>query len=293
MRLLSFAHEGRPTFGAVVHPDPDDRDGDDRVVDLGGRLDGVSDLNDLLTQGRLDDARRRGRTMRRDRPGRRCRCRRSRSSARSRGPARSSASASTTAVATPSTATVRRRRRSRACSSASRVRSSATNRTSCGHRRASNSTTRARSWRSSARPAGASPRSVPAQHIAGLTLGNEGTIRDWVRHAKFNVTQGKNWESSGSLGPWMVTLDEIGGFDDLHLTTPAATGVGRRGHRRLQLYRRHVARRPRRREEERAGTARQRLSGVVDPSNSPEKIQQNMNNVVTQIFDNHPPKAKS
>ncbi|MCU1359135.1 MAG: 2-hydroxyhepta-2,4-diene,7-dioate isomerase, partial [Ilumatobacteraceae bacterium] len=56
-------------------------------------------------------------------------------------------------------------------------------------------------------------------HIAGLTLGNEGTIRDWVRHAKFNVTQGKNWDSSGSVGPWMVTLDEIGPFDDLHLTT--------------------------------------------------------------------------
>jgi 2-keto-4-pentenoate hydratase/2-oxohepta-3-ene-1,7-dioic acid hydratase in catechol pathway len=56
-------------------------------------------------------------------------------------------------------------------------------------------------------------------HIFGLTLGNEGTIRDWVRHAKFNVTQGKNWESSGSVGPWIVTLDEIGAFDSLHLTT--------------------------------------------------------------------------
>jgi len=56
-------------------------------------------------------------------------------------------------------------------------------------------------------------------HIFGLTLGNEGTIRDWVRHAKFNVTQGKNWESSGSVGPWIVTLDEIGPFEDLHLTT--------------------------------------------------------------------------
>jgi 2-keto-4-pentenoate hydratase/2-oxohepta-3-ene-1,7-dioic acid hydratase in catechol pathway len=56
-------------------------------------------------------------------------------------------------------------------------------------------------------------------HIAGLTLGNEGTIRDWVRHAKFNVTQGKNWDSSGSIGPWMTTIDEIGAFEDLHLTT--------------------------------------------------------------------------
>ena len=56
-------------------------------------------------------------------------------------------------------------------------------------------------------------------HIAGLTLGNEGTIRDWVRHAKFNVTQGKNWESTGAFGPHLVTLDEIGDFEELHLTT--------------------------------------------------------------------------
>ena len=38
-------------------------------------------------------------------------------------------------------------------------------------------------------------------HIAALTICNEGTIRDWVRHAKFNVTQGKNWDRSGALGP--------------------------------------------------------------------------------------------
>lgn len=56
-------------------------------------------------------------------------------------------------------------------------------------------------------------------HIAGLSLGNEGTIRDWVRHAKFNVTQGKNWESSGAIGPWLTTIDEIGDFESLHLTT--------------------------------------------------------------------------
>jgi 2-keto-4-pentenoate hydratase/2-oxohepta-3-ene-1,7-dioic acid hydratase in catechol pathway len=63
------------------------------------------------------------------------------------------------------------------------------------------------------------PRDKARDHIAGLVLGNEGTIRDWVRHAKFNVTQGKNWDGSGALGPAMVTLDEIGTFDELHLTT--------------------------------------------------------------------------
>ena len=56
-------------------------------------------------------------------------------------------------------------------------------------------------------------------HIAGLTLVNEGTLRDWVRHAKFNVTQGKNFDSSGSIGPWMVTTDEFDGFHDIPVQT--------------------------------------------------------------------------
>ena len=70
---------------------------------------------------------------------------------------------------------------------------------------------------------GAAGRRIPVErardHIAGLSLGNEGTIRDWVRHAKFNVTQGKNWESSGSIGPWLVPIDEFGDLEQLHLTT--------------------------------------------------------------------------
>ena len=63
------------------------------------------------------------------------------------------------------------------------------------------------------------PQSQARDHIAGLTLGNEGTVRDWLRHAKFNVTQGKNWEGSGSMGPWLVPTDEIGNFEDLRLQT--------------------------------------------------------------------------
>ncbi|ODT68626.1 MAG: 2-hydroxyhepta-2,4-diene-1,7-dioate isomerase [Pelagibacterium sp. SCN 63-23] len=48
------------------------------------------------------------------------------------------------------------------------------------------------------------PESQALDHIAALTLCNEGTIRDWVRHAKFNVTQGKNFDGTGSIGPWLV-----------------------------------------------------------------------------------------
>ncbi|GAB5097872.1 fumarylacetoacetate hydrolase family protein [Caballeronia sp. HLA56] len=46
------------------------------------------------------------------------------------------------------------------------------------------------------------------EHIAGMTLANEGSVRDWLKHGKFNVTQGKNFDASGSLGPWIVTADE-------------------------------------------------------------------------------------
>lgn len=55
-------------------------------------------------------------------------------------------------------------------------------------------------------------------HVAGLTLCNEGTIRDWIRHGKFNVTQGKNWDATGSIGPWMLTADAIDWTKPLHLT---------------------------------------------------------------------------
>jgi 2-keto-4-pentenoate hydratase/2-oxohepta-3-ene-1,7-dioic acid hydratase in catechol pathway len=61
--------------------------------------------------------------------------------------------------------------------------------------------------------------SAALDHIAAITLCNEGTIRDWVRHAKFNVTQGKNFESTGSLGPWLVPYTGEKQIADIRLTT--------------------------------------------------------------------------
>ncbi|WGW05881.1 fumarylacetoacetate hydrolase family protein [Tropicibacter oceani] len=56
-------------------------------------------------------------------------------------------------------------------------------------------------------------------HIAALTLCNEGTIRDWVRHAKFNVTQGKNWDNSGAMGPWLVPFTNPAQLDGARIVT--------------------------------------------------------------------------
>ena len=56
-------------------------------------------------------------------------------------------------------------------------------------------------------------------HIAAITLCNEGTIRDWVRHAKFNVTPGKNWDNSGAIGPWLVPFKDASQLDNARIIT--------------------------------------------------------------------------
>lgn len=62
-------------------------------------------------------------------------------------------------------------------------------------------------------------RDAALSHIAGFTCLNEGTLRDWLRHGKFNVTQGKNFDRSGAIGPWMATPDAIGPLEQLRLKT--------------------------------------------------------------------------
>jgi 2-keto-4-pentenoate hydratase/2-oxohepta-3-ene-1,7-dioic acid hydratase in catechol pathway len=61
------------------------------------------------------------------------------------------------------------------------------------------------------------PKESALDHILGVTLCNEGTIRDWTRHGTFNVTQGKNFDATGSIGPWIVTSDEVDLTKPLHL----------------------------------------------------------------------------
>lgn len=63
------------------------------------------------------------------------------------------------------------------------------------------------------------PEAAALDHVFGLTLCNEGSVRDWMRHGKFNVTQGKNFEASGSIGPWVVPLQQAGALGELELST--------------------------------------------------------------------------
>src|SRR5262245_17671979 len=60
------------------------------------------------------------------------------------------------------------------------------------------------------------PKERAFDHVAGITMANEGTIRDWIRHGRFNVTQGKSCDATGSIGPWMTT--EVDLHKPLHIT---------------------------------------------------------------------------
>jgi 2-keto-4-pentenoate hydratase/2-oxohepta-3-ene-1,7-dioic acid hydratase in catechol pathway len=53
-------------------------------------------------------------------------------------------------------------------------------------------------------------------HVAGYTCFIDGSVRDYQ---KFSVTSGKNFPSTGPLGPWLVTTDDIPDPSKLTLTT--------------------------------------------------------------------------
>jgi len=55
-------------------------------------------------------------------------------------------------------------------------------------------------------------------HIAGYSCFNDGTIRDFQIHTS-QYWPGKSFEATGSMGPWMVTADEVADVTAETLTT--------------------------------------------------------------------------
>ncbi len=60
------------------------------------------------------------------------------------------------------------------------------------------------------------PKENAFDHIAGYTIMNDGSVREWQRHS---VAAGKNFFSISSCGPWMVTADEVSNPLAMQLTT--------------------------------------------------------------------------
>jgi 2-keto-4-pentenoate hydratase/2-oxohepta-3-ene-1,7-dioic acid hydratase in catechol pathway len=65
-------------------------------------------------------------------------------------------------------------------------------------------------------------RDIPAErayeHVAGYSIYNDASVREWQFHAK-QIASGKNFEATGGFGPWMVTADEIEPGRALRLAT--------------------------------------------------------------------------
>jgi 2-keto-4-pentenoate hydratase/2-oxohepta-3-ene-1,7-dioic acid hydratase in catechol pathway len=63
-------------------------------------------------------------------------------------------------------------------------------------------------------------RHVPVEEaagvIAGYTAANDVSVRDWQGRAQ-TMTIGKSFDTHGPLGPWLVTADELGDPQDLHI----------------------------------------------------------------------------
>lgn len=45
-------------------------------------------------------------------------------------------------------------------------------------------------------------------HVAGYSIYNDGSVRDWQKHSH-QFTPGKNFVGTGAFGPWMVTADDM------------------------------------------------------------------------------------
>lgn len=55
-------------------------------------------------------------------------------------------------------------------------------------------------------------------YVAGYACYNDGSVRDWQKHT-IQFTPGKNFPATGGFGPWLVTADELGDPSRLELTT--------------------------------------------------------------------------
>ena len=73
------------------------------------------------------------------------------------------------------------------------------------------------------------PRERAAEVIAGYTICNDVSVRDWQRRSP-TMIMGKGWDTHGPLGPWLVTRDAVPDPHDLRLRTTVDGEVRQQGH---------------------------------------------------------------
>jgi len=73
------------------------------------------------------------------------------------------------------------------------------------------------------------------EHVAGYTIMNEGTVRDWMAMGTQNAPA-KNFYRCGAIGPWLVTADEIDDPMNLHILTRRNGQVVQDGSTELMIF---------------------------------------------------------
>lgn len=79
------------------------------------------------------------------------------------------------------------------------------------------------------------PEAKAYEHIAGYSIYNDASVREWQFHAK-QIASGKNFEDTGGFGPWMVTADEIAPGRELKLVTRLNGEVVQSSHTGLMIF---------------------------------------------------------
>jgi len=79
------------------------------------------------------------------------------------------------------------------------------------------------------------PKETALDYVCAYTILNEGSVRDWQGKGTQNFP-GKNFDKSGSIGPWLVTADEIGDPSKLHITTKLNGKVMQDGGTDLMIF---------------------------------------------------------
>jgi 2-keto-4-pentenoate hydratase/2-oxohepta-3-ene-1,7-dioic acid hydratase in catechol pathway len=82
-------------------------------------------------------------------------------------------------------------------------------------------------------------RHVPVEQapeaIAGYTIANDVTVRDWQMRAQ-TMMIGKSFDTHGPLGPWLVTADELGDPHDLSIRTHVNDELRQNGNTRDMIF---------------------------------------------------------
>jgi len=79
------------------------------------------------------------------------------------------------------------------------------------------------------------PESEAWAHVAGYSCYNDASIREFQFHAQ-QIAAGKNFESTGAFGPWMVTTDEIAPGQTLTLQTRLNGEIVQSGDTGLMIF---------------------------------------------------------